>query len=500
MKKEKDSNKNKENKSLTVKKEKKSSIGRGKWLRQTSLTVLLILIIVAICIGINIWVETINLTDFDVTEDKIHSLSDMSKQVAESIDKDVEIILVNMSESQEDFANKYNSVNERITVDVVNDVTSRPDLTDEYGISADNYVIIVRSGEKYKILSSSDLYTIDYTTYQTKDITEEALTNAIIDVTTDEKPVIYNLTGHNKYSSDYFYYFIQDLEDEAYEFNDLDLLTAGEIPEDCSVLMITTLAEDITEAERDAILDYIQAGGKIILFSDPNTTGKEMPNFQDVLDEYGVSISEGVMLEQDSSKMLYGTPSAILVTVSPYTSVTQETNMNMNACFMTTGRIDVADSEELEELGVEIETLATTSTESFYRTDYSLESNSKTEDDEDSPSATVGALVKKTIDEETTSELIVYSNNIFITNLRIAISQEYFSYALDFYNNEDLAMNSIAYLTERDNMITIRKDAEVSTYTVTQEQNTIILSIIFAIPAIIIIIGIIVWVVRRRKR
>lgn len=491
---------NKENKDLIVKKEKKQETGTGKWLKQTSLTVLLILIIVAVCIGINILVENANLTDFDFTEDKIYSLSEQSKDIAESIDEDVEIILVNMSESQEDYANKYNSVNDKIKVEVVNDVTSRPDLTDEYGLTSDSYAIIVKSGDKSKVLSSYDLYTIDYTTYQQKDITEEALTNAIIDVTTEEKPVIYNLTGHNKYSSDYYYYFIQDLQDEAYEFNDLDLLTAGEIPEDAAVLMITTLSEDITEAERDAILDYIQAGGKIILFSDPNTTGKEMPNFQDVLDEYGVSISEGVMLEQDSSKMLYGTPSAILVTVSPYTSVTQETNMNMNACFMTTGRIDVADSEELEELGVEIETLATTSTESFYRTDYSLESNSKTEDDEDSPSATVGALVKKTIDEETTSELIVYSNNIFITNLRIAISQEYFSYALDFYNNEDLAMNSIAYLTERDNMITIRKDAEVSTYTVTQEQNTIILSIIFAIPAIIIIIGIIVWVVRRRKR
>ncbi len=491
---------NKENKDLIVKKEKKQKTGTGKWLKQTSLTVLLILIIVAVCIGINILVENENLTDFDFTEDKIYSLSEQSKDIAESIDEDVEIILVNMSESQEDYANKYNSVNDKIKVEVVNDVTSRPDLTDEYGLTSDSYAIIVKSGDKSKVLSSYDLYTIDYTTYQQKDITEEALTNAIIDVTTEEKPVIYNLTGHNKYSSDYYYYFIQDLQDEAYEFNDLDLLTAGEIPEDAAVLMITTLSEDITEAERDAILDYIQAGGKIILFSDPNTTGKEMPNFQDILDEYGVSISEGVMLEQDSSKMLYGTPSAILVTVSPYTSVTQETNMNMNACFMTTGRIDVADSAELEELGVEIETLATTSTESFYRTDYSLESNSKTEDDEDSPSATVGALVKKTIDEETTSELIVYSNNIFITNLRIAISQEYFSYALDFYNNEDLAMNSIAYLTERDNMITIRKDAEVSTYTVTQEQNTIILSIIFAIPAIIIIIGIIVWVVRRRKR
>ena len=393
---------NKENKDLIVKKEKKQETGTGKWLKQTSLTVLLILIIVEVCIGINILVENANLTDFDFTEDKIYSLSEQSKDIAESIDEDVEIILVNMSESQEDYANKYNSVNDKIKVEVVNDVTSRPDLTDEYGLTSDSYAIIVKSGDKSKVLSSYDLYTIDYTTYQQKDITEEALTNAIIDVTTEEKPVIYNLTGHNKYSSDYYYYFIQDLQDEAYEFNDLDLLTAGEIPEDAAVLMITTLSEDITEAERDAILDYIQAGGKIILFSDPNTTGKEMPNFQDVLDEYGVSISEGVMLEQDSSKMLYGTPSAILVTVSPYTSVTQETNMNMNACFMTTGRIDVADSEELEELGVEIETLATTSTESFYRTDYSLESNSKTEDDEDSPSATVGALVKKTIDEETT--------------------------------------------------------------------------------------------------
>ena len=489
----------KEKKDLVVKKEKPFKEKKAKWLRQTSLTVLLILIIVAACIGINILVEEQNWADFDFTQDKIYSLSDMSKQIAESIDTDVEIILINM-ESYEEFAQKYNSVNDRITVEVIDDVTARTDLTDEYGLTADSYAIIVRSGEKYKMLSSYDLYTMDYSTYEYKDRTEEALTNAIIDVTTEEKPKIYNLTGHNKYAFDYLYYFSADLVEEAYEFEDLNLLTTGSIPEDCSVLMITTLAEDITEAERDAILDYIQKGGKIIIFSDPNSTGKEMPNFQEVLDEYGISISEGVMLEQDADKMLYSTPSAIIVTVSPYTSVTSAANMNMNACFMTAGRIDIADSEKLEELGIEVETLATTGSNSFYRTDYSIESSSKTDADEDAGNATVGALLKKTIHEETTSELIVYSNNIFITNLQIAISEQYYSYALDFYNNEDLAMNSIAYLTGRDNMITIRKDVEQSTYTVTQEQNTIILCIIFAIPVIIIIIGIIIWQVRRRKK
>lgn len=503
---------NKENnsKDLVVKKEKPFKEKKAKWLRQTSLTVLLILIIVAACIGINIAVEKANLADFDFTKDKVYSLSEQSKQIAKNIDKEVEIIIINQNiinqmvgqqyNGVEDISKKYNGINDAIKIEIVEDVTSRPDLTDEYGLTADSTGVIVKSSEREKILSIYDLYTTDYTTGQLKNTVEEALTNAIIDVTTDEKPVIYNLTGHNKYSSDYLYYFGVDLEDEAYEFEDIDLLTAGSVPDDCSVLMITTLAEDITEAERDAILDYIQSGGKIILFSDPNSTGKEMPNFQEVLDEYGISISEGVMLEQDSDRMLYGTPSAILVTVSPYTSVTSETNMNMNACFMTAGRIDIADSERLEELGVAVETLATTGENSFYRTDYSIETATQTDDDEDAGNATVGALLKKTIDENTTSELIVYSNNIFITNLQIAISSQYYSYALDFYNNEDLAINSIAYLTGRENMITIRKDAEQSTYTVTQEQNTNILAIIFTIPVVIMIIGMVVWQFRRRKK
>ena len=493
-----DNDKNQE-KNLVVKKEKKNRIEIRKIFKQTSLTILLIAIIITACIGINIFVEDANWSDLDFTQDKIYSLSDMSKQIAEAVNEEVKITLINMPEAQIDFAKKYNSVNKNIKVEIIDDVTSRTDLMDEYGFTANSYVILVESGEINKILTDVDLYTYDYTTYKQIDTTEEALTNAIIDVTTDKKPIIYNLTGHNKYSSDYFYYFLLDLQDEAYEINDLDLLTVKEVPDDCSVLMITTLAEDITKAEKDSILKYIEKGGKIILFSDPNATGKEMPNFQKVLDEYGISISKGAVLEQDSSRMLYSSPSAILVTVSPYSSVTKETSMNMNACFMTSGKIDV-DNDKLEELHVEVEILATTSSNSFYRTDYSISSTSKTDKDEDAGNSTVGALIRKTIDEETTSELIVYANNVFITNFQIPISQQQAMYALDFYNNEDLAMNSIAYLTERENMITIRKDTETSAYTVTEQQNLIILSIIFVIPVVIIILGIVIWQIRRRKK
>ena len=502
---------NTENKELVVKKEKTFKDKKAKWLRQTSLTVVLILIIVAACIGINILVEEVNIADIDFTKDKVFSLSDMSKSMIGGIDKEVEIMLINPDminqmvgtnyNGIEDVAKKYNSVNKKIKITIIDDVNSVPEIAEEYGLMADSTGVIVKSAEKEKLLSIYDIYTSDYTTGQLKNVSEEALTNAIIDVTTEEKSVIYYLTGHEKYSVDYVYYFRADLEEEAYEFNELDLLTAGEVPEDCSVLMITSLASDLTEPEKDSILAYINKGGKIILFADPNTTGEDLPNFQKVLDEYGIELDEGIMLEEDSDRMLLGTPNAILVTVSPYTSVTKAANMNMNACFMNSGRIEIADSEELEELGVQAETLATTGADSYYRTNYSLAATAgKTDADEEAGNATVGALLKKTIDDDTTSEMIVYANNIFVTNMQVQISQIATIPALDLYNNEDLAMNSVAYLSGRDNMITIRKDIEVTTYTVTDEQNTIILSIRFTIPVVIMLAGIIVWQYRRRKK
>ena len=159
-------------------KEENKKLGAGRWIRKTSLTILLILIIIVVCIGINLAVENANFSDIDVTKDKVYSLSQKSQDIAKSIDKDITIMLINMDESEEDFWKKYGSLNDKIKIDVIDDLASRTDLTDKYGITADTQAIIVQSGDREKILSSADLYTIDYSTYQTKDTTEEALTNA----------------------------------------------------------------------------------------------------------------------------------------------------------------------------------------------------------------------------------------------------------------------------------------------------------------------------------
>ena len=55
-------------------------------------------------------------------------------------------------------------------------------------------------------------------------------------------------------------------------------------------------------------------------------------------------------------------------------------------------------------------------------------------------------------------------------------------------------------LVNREPAITIKKKTEYVTYTATQKEDLIIRSIIFIFPLIIIIVGIIIWQIRRRKR
>lgn len=493
----------KESKDIVKTKEKKSSNEViKKWLSKTSLTIILIAIIIGAYVAINLLTEKANLSDIDLTKDKIFTLSETSKTIIHNINQDVEIILVKMdtySQSVVDFAYKYKKENDKIKITEVSNVTKYPELTAEYNLTENTYEIIVRSGKEEKIISTSDLYTYDYSTGEEKDLTEEAITNALLSVTTENKPKLYFVSGHNDNLEYYLTDFKKSLEDEANTVESLDLLTTAKVPDDCSALVITTLNNDLKTVERDAILKYIKAGGKIILFTDANVAKTNMPNFQKVLDEYGVSISEGIMIEQDTSKMLSGSPSAIIVTVNEGSSVTDKINMSMNACFINSGKINLADDEKMEKLGVTSEILATTSDKAFYRSDLSISTTSKVSGDEEGK-AVVGALLTKKIDDDKTSKLIVYSNNVFITNMQVAINSQYYIYAYELYNNQDLALNSISYLTGREDTILIRKDTEVSTYTVTEKQQIIILTIIFAVPVLIVIAGIIIWQVRRRRK
>ena len=475
---------------------------KKKWLRDTFLTILLIAIIFAIYYGVNIGIKNLNLKDIDTTADKIYSISEATETKLKNLDKKVTIELINMGNFSYilDFANKYTTVNSNISVERIDDISARPDLMNTYGLESTDSLIIVKSEEKETLLSIYDLYTYDYTTSEEIDLTEEKITNAIIEVTIENKPIVYFLEGHNNYTDAYLQIVKQDIEAESNEVKSLNILVTGSVPEDCNCLVITTLKEDLTEMETDKIIEYINNGGKILLLADPNVMGIDLANFNRILDIYGFGISNGILIEQDTSKMIYNSPEFIISEIEPYSAISGDSKMNLSICVIDAGKIDFKNDEELQNMNVSYTPLAQVSQSAFLRTNLLLTSLSKSASDEDASNAIVGALVTKTLENDKKSEMIVFSNAVFATNEQINISQSYSVFANKLCNNDDVVMNSVSYLTERQDSITIRKDSDSVTYNVTEQQHTIIMIIIFVVPVLIIIAGIVVWQMRRRKK
>jgi ABC-2 type transport system permease protein len=473
---------------------------KNKWLRSVTLTLVLVAIIICTYLVINFAVEKANITDIDLTKEKLYSISQETKDKLRNLDTDITISIYNMYSSVEDIVNQYARLNEHIKVEKVENLLSKTQWKTDYGVEDTDEFIVISTKNREKLLKSYELYTMDYSTYQQIDITEEKVTNAILDVTTKVKPKICFLTGHNMYADAYFQYLQNAFIEEANEVEQLNLITAGKVPEDCKVLVITALKEDIKEIERDRLLDYIKKGGEILLLLDPNLENVKLPNFQKILDEYGISNSTGVILEGDANKMVSGASNFVIATINNNSSITKNMTMDLNVCFINSGRLTIASGEELEKKNVTSEILATVSDKAFYRTDLQSTSQTKISSDESASGNTIAAMLTKKIDDNTSSKLIVFANTAFATNLQIPISQTYASYALDFSNNKDVLLNSISYLTEREDNITIRKNIEMVNYEVTETQNRIILTIIFTVPVLIVVIGIVIWILRRRKK
>lgn len=479
---------------------------KKKWLIDGTKTFILILIIVAIFIAINILMQKLELTPIDFSQEKLYTLTDESKEKMKNIDKDVNIYFIGYAEdnSNLDLAKQYNKANEKIKVEAV-DINNRPDLAEKYGIESGSEGIIVECGNKSKVLTENDLVTYDTSTFETISIAEEKLTSSIQSVTTDKVPKVYFLEGYSEFSlNKNMYYLDMYLGNEINEVETLNLLSVGSVPEDCDTLVITSPSKDFDDVTTNAIINYIQSGKNILWLNAAVTTQKDMTNVNKVLAEYGVKPFEvGIIRETDSSKMLTGSPDLIIPDIQSAT-VTSDLYNTTGVILVNSTKINI-DTDKLEELKVEKTDLALTSEGAYFRTNFNNQSSSASSD-EQKGEFIVGAELEKTIKEANeengesavSSKLIIYGENYFISDYQLSENSQYGAIQLAY--NKDLMLNSIAYLVDREEDITARKSTGTVTYTATEQQDTIIKIIIFTVPILIIIAGIIVWQVRRRKK
>lgn len=489
------------------------------------LTILVVLVLIAAFVGLNFWIKSLDLPEIDVTANKIYTLSDESKKALSSIDQDVKIYVFGIDENDSvvGLIKQYAQANDKITYEMLSKDTNL-EKVQEFELEDGYSIIVIESGESKKIIdTSSDFHSYDYTTYAEVDTTEQTLTNSILGLSAANKPKVYFVEGHEEFGittedsgQAELGVLATYLKNEAFELSKINLTATGTVPEDCDVLAIMSPSKDFLENEAQAVIDYINKGGNIFLTQDVLTQGAQLPNMQKILDVYGVSVENGYILETDSNNVVAKYPYIFKPQISSSNEITADINSDSYMWLAYSEKLNFKSAEELENLNVTYEELLGTTDSALFITDFSSDVNAAAESSQ-TGHCTIAALVTKTISEGTTSEeateeetensdkieskLVISANGRFITDY--VVSEISNQYPLSYLgSNKDFAINSISALADKENGLTIRKNMAGTSYafTASESQNRIVLVVIFSVPIIIILIGIIIWRQRKKRK
>lgn len=465
-----------------------------KVFKQTGLTTLLVLVIIAAYFEINVLISKTNFKSIDVTAKHVYSITDETKEKLKDIPKEVKIQLVNFENysTTSTYADVENIIDQYKNI---NNINIEKILDEDIA----KYTIIVTYNNNQEELSINDLYGYKFLTdtyyYESLDLCEEKITNTILDLINNSENNVYCYITHSAYNSAY-------IDTISNNYNNIKFITLEDdikMIEHCKCLIIPAIIEDISENEKNVIINYINNGGNILLLQESKSLiTEEMPNFTEVMNLYGANITEGVVLESDSEKMIKNKPGYILADYNVG-------NDSGNICMIEPGVISFSDNETLERLGVKYNVIAKASDTAFLRTDMTVHDYSMTDSDSKLENAILGAEITKNISEDTVSKMIIYSNSIFATDQTITINDILTNEtlkvpAISINDNEKAIVNSINYLINNDNRVFIRKNSLESIPTLKFIQSSICVQTIFVIPMIIIIIGYIVWRIRKSKK
>jgi ABC-2 type transport system permease protein len=281
-------------------------------------SIILIAVVIAIAVVINMLVGLTGIK-WDLTPNKLYSISDTTKEILSSLDKDVEIIGL-FDEEKIISGDQYKEVTElldkytkypHIKVKYI-DPDRNPGIFKELdpdnlkGLSTSDFV--VKHDNKMKKLGYYDLFRTEFNqqTFNYDIIgsnAEQGFTGAIKYVTADVTPTIYFLQGHeeNKIESEYET-LLQYLERNNYEVMSLNLLSEDKVPEDAEILVVASPKKDINISERNKISDYLKGGGNAIFMFDPLDTDPQFTEFEKLLADYNVSINYDRVKENDSKR------------------------------------------------------------------------------------------------------------------------------------------------------------------------------------------------------
>ncbi len=230
-----------------------------------------------ICVVIYLIVASWN-ASWDLTREGLRSLSPLTIQVLENMDKPVTATCFFLESDDEmvaiarektlRFLDLCKQYTDQLTVELL-DPTVEKLKVEDLGIThaSPQGTVVIRSGDRKRVITLSG---------GSPRLEERDFTNALINVLREENPKVYFLTGHQE--RDILNQDPQEggsmlgnlLSGESYTVDRLAIkISDPEVPADCDLLVINKPSSDLHPLEIEAINRYMDGGGRMLILLDP---------------------------------------------------------------------------------------------------------------------------------------------------------------------------------------------------------------------------------------
>jgi len=449
-------------------------------------------IVLAILIVVNLFAAALpsTLTKLDISSSQLYSITSNTKVVVNNLQQDVTIYWIVQADQEdsiiENLLAKYDSLSSHIEV-----VKKNPDVfptfaqqyTDE---DVRNNSLVVESGDRYRYIGYDDIYITDGDMYSYSYTTsfdgEGAITSAIDYVVSEDLPQLYILEGHGE--EELPATFAEQIEKENIETHSFSLLNVDEIPEDADAVAIYAPTSDISEEEAQMLIEYAENGGRLLVMAGP-VDGASLTNLYSVLENYGVTTQDGIVVESDRNYYAFRMPYVLLPNMESSEITDSLVLQNYYAILPIAQGLTVGSNSS----GATVTSLLSTSNFSFSKAaGFSLDTYEYEEGDTEGPFS-----LAVSIDTAGEGKIVWFSSSAFLEDMYNAYSSG---------ANCDLAINALSSLIGETESMAIRSKSLNYNYLTISESTGSFLKVMMIgiVPLTYLGFGIVVLLQTRRKQ
>jgi len=449
--------------------------------RQTVINWVELAVLVALCLGVLVLINYIsfrNAERFDLTPEKRYSLSNQSLRILNALTDDVHATIFYKKKERREFQDLidlFKRETDHFKYSFI-DIDKNPAKAEDMGIKSYGAGIVAHKGKKEKVIY----------------FTEDNLISAIINLTEENKKIIRFVQGHGEknitsYEDKSGYSKVKSaLESENYQVEEILLMQSGEVPEDTLVLVVNGPDKDFFQKELDMMDRYLRNGGRVLLLCDP----VPVPNIETYLKGRNIVLSRDYIIDTKSKLLAFDYLTPIVIPDKRHEIAKY---MNEAVVFPVCRSIVPVNDSPYEQ---RVRVFAQSGAESWAERDTKSVHDGKVGFDsgKDLQGPVPTAVITEIADNETkkTGILVVMGDSDFATN-----------HYCDVLGNKDLFLNTVSWLGEKSLLLSTRKRAEnapISLLFLTENENRLLLwSAVIVEPGIVLLIGIIVVLWRRRQ-